>query len=642
MFAEILLPLVKLFPLDYSIPPTMHLEIGNLVIVNFRSKELVGIVWKLKEVSSIENKTKAIIDKFTQFTLTEKFITYLRKAGDYYLSPYGSIAKLAIPIELLAKSRNKSEINYNFELSLADLSEEHNQALAILKKEQFNVLQGVTGSGKTEVYFNLIKDFLDKGQQVLILLPEIALTSQIITRFIERFAFEPAIWHSAKTLSYKKQVFQDIVSKKAKIIIGARSATFLPYANLGLIIVDEEQDSSYKQDQGILYNARDMAILRSKIFDSKLVLVSATPSIETYYNIKLGKFKMVKLPTRYHMNLPDIKLVDLKKKKPKGGGWLAEELKYEIGSALVRNQQILLFLNRKGYSPMLLCTNCDFRFCCNNCSAWLVYHKNINKLICHYCGYSISKPSNCPECKKDDSYAPCGPGIERIAEEVAKNFPSASICVLSRNETKDSADSKDLIDKITNHEFNIIIGTQIIAKGLHFPSIALVGVIDADSGFNNGDLKAAERTFQLLHQVAGRAGREKFEGTVLVQTYYPNSTFMRMLQNNDYEEFIEQELRLREENEMPPFSIMAAVNISANTNEKALALCKILAKNIEFIPKARVLGPAPEQILRINNKYRYKFIIFASRSFNIQKYIINWLARSKLKQDISVNISPLT
>ncbi len=640
MFAEILLPLVKLFPLDYLIPPEIHLLVGDLVIVNFRNKQLVGIVWKLKETSLLENKIKSIIDKFTKFSLSEKFITYLRKAADYYLSSYGSIAKLSIPIDLLSESKNKNKLNYDFELSLAQLSKEQNEALNLLKQEQFSVLQGVTGSGKTEVYFNLIKDFLDEDKQVLILLPEIALTSQIIDRFIERFSFAPAIWHSSKTLSYKKQIFQDIASKKAKIIIGARSATFLPYADLGLIIVDEEQDSSYKQDQGILYNARDMAILRSKIFDSKLVLVSATPSIETYYNVKQGKFKIVKLPTRYYTNLPDIKLIDLKKDKPKRGSWLAEELKYAISSALAQNQQILLFLNRKGYAPMLLCTNCDFRFCCANCSTWLVYHKNIDKLICHHCGYSIVKPSNCPECNNKDSFAPCGPGIERIAEEIAKIFPHSSLCVLSRNETKDPSDGKNLLDKITNHEFNIIIGTQIIAKGLHFPSISLVGVIDSDSGFNNGDLKAAERTFQLLHQVAGRAGREKFLGKVFLQTYYPNSNLMKMLQNNDYEEFIKQELKLRLENDMPPFYNMASVNISANSNEKALSLCKILGKNIEFLSKVRVLGPAPEQILRINNKYRYKFIIFASRSFNIQKYITNWLSRAKLKKDIAVNINP--
>jgi primosomal protein N' (replication factor Y) len=635
MFAEVILPILKLFPLDYQI--TEKVEVGDLVVVNFRNKKITGIVWRIKESTECA-KIKAIEHKLN-YKVSLEFLAFLKKAADYYLTSYGSITKLTLPIEIFNCKLKNAHNNYDYNLNLAALSVAQEKAFIDIQKSQFTLLQGVTGSGKTEVYFHLAKEMVDVGKQVLILMPEIALTNQMISRFEKRFGFAPAIWTSSEKLSYKKQIFHDVLEGKVKILIGARSASFLPFPNLGLIIIDEEHESSYKQESGVLYNARDMSVLRAKMCNAKLLLVSATPSIESYNNAKNGKYILVTLPERYLAVLPKIHLINLKHNKPKSGRWISDILKDKIVEALEQKQQVLLFINRKGYAPLVLCNDCGYRFCCVNCSTWLVFHKSTNKLICHHCGYFNVLKSKCPECAVENSLTPCGPGIERIQEEVIANFPNAAICLLSRDHVDKSAEKlNDTITKITNHDFDIIIGTQLITKGLHFPDIGIVGVIDADIGFSGGDLRAMEKTFQLLHQVSGRAGREKFLGNVYLQTYYPQSKIMQLLQQNNYNDFIEKEIMERAGANMPPFVKMASLIISSSIEKNAIEATQMLARKKTIAQNIQVLGPAPASIARINKKYRYRFIILAPRNFNIQKHITNWLAGVKIKSTISVII----
>lgn len=638
IIAEVLLPLVKLFPLDYKIPQDISVKTGDLVLVAFRNKMIAGIIWHIKSETKFPTKIKLIEQKL-EYSVSPEFLLFLQKAKDYYLAQIGSIAKLALPLEISGNNRKKHDIEYGYNLNLAALSNEQMNALAEIRQNQYSLLKGVTGSGKTEVYFHLAQEFVSQGKQALILLPEIALSNQMIQRFEMRFGFKPAIWNSSKTTSYKKQVLKDIINGDAKIVIGARSATFLPFANLGLIVVDEEHDASYKQDMGILYNARDMCALRCQMQGIKLLLISATPSIESYNNTRLGKYNLVKLESRYKASMPEISLIDLKKHKLPPKKWISLELKKHIHDALGNNQQVLLFLNRKGYAPLMVCGDCGYRFCCINCETWLVYHKSSGKLICHHCGYFNMLQNNCTQCMSEDSYVPCGPGIERIKEEIEQIFPHNSICMLSRNQDGSAdADLEKIINKITNHQYDIIIGTQMITKGLHFPSVGMVGVVDSDVGFKGGDLRAMEKTFQLLSQVGGRAGREKFAGRVYLQTYYADSKLMQLLQTNNYDDFINEEMLERASGSMPPFSRMASIVIAGSSDELTKATSKELAKKRVIIDKIQVLGPAPANILRINNKYRYRFIVIAPRNFNLQSYIEKWLALVKIKSTINVVI----
>ncbi|MFZ2008359.1 MAG: primosomal protein N', partial [Stellaceae bacterium] len=404
------------------------------------------------------------------------------------------------------------------------------------------VLDGVTGSGKTEAYFAAIAAALARGQQVLVLLPEIALSAQWLRRFRRRFGVNPAEWHSDIGQTQRRDTWRALADGRARVVVGARSALFLPLPELGLIIVDEEHDPSFKQEDGVCYQARDMAVLRASLAQIPIVLVSATPSLETVVNVSRGRYDRVHLPERHATaSLPDVSLVDMRKEHLPPGRFLSPPLVAALEETLADGEQALLFLNRRGYAPLTLCRACGHRFQCPSCTAWLVEHRFTGRLQCHHCGYSTAIPAFCPECLAAGTLVPCGPGVERLKEEVAERFPDARVALMVSDLLPGPRAAAELADAMAAHRYDVLIGTQIVAKGHHFPMLTLVGVVDADLGLGGGDLRAAERTYQLLHQVGGRAGRAERPGRVLIQTWMPEQPVMRALAANDRDRFLEAE-----------------------------------------------------------------------------------------------------
>ena len=629
--AKILLPVAKLFPLDYLIPEDLELNIGDLVVVPFRNKELTGIVWALVSNSEAK-KIKTIRVKVPlNLNITSEVLELIKWMSNYYISELGSIAKLVLPIDIAEKPIKVKEQKVNNNFVLPDLSEEQAQAVTILNdSNKPTLVKGVTGSGKTEIYFHLVADYLVKGKQVLIMLPEIALSTQLINRFIERFSFAPIIWNSSVTKTQKKMILRGILSDKVKVVIGARSSLFLPFKKLGLIVIDEEHDDSYKQDDGILYNARDMAIVRGTFDKIQIVLCSATPSIETVYNIEIGKYQLVTLVNRYkNFDLPNIEIIDMTKEKLPRDSYLSKLLIEAIKDNLDNKKQVLLFLNRRGYAPLMLCKACGFRFTCKYCSSWMVVHKATQRLECHHCGYQSKIFSSCPECLEDSTLTICGPGIERIEEEAKALFPESKVVAISKDCAKSPERIAQLLHQMENLEIDILIGTQIIAKGYHFPNLALVGVIDADLGSNNADLRASERTFQLLHQVGGRAGRGDSKGVVYLQSYYPDNIIFSYVKAGDEDGFFAHELEIRKSADMPPFSKTASVILSGYSESKILDIAKNM---VRIAPKAnvKILGPASPLMPKLAGKHRYRILIIAEKQFNLQKYLKFWLSLIKI------------
>jgi primosomal protein N' (replication factor Y) len=575
----VLVPKVSLFPLSYESKYT-H-KVGDLVIVPFRSKNITGIVWQI-DCNNIDKKLKAVEENVLfPAAINDKTISLINRAAKYYLAELGTIAKLVLPVDINESpiKIHTQEINTN--IDLAKLSDDQEKALQEIENTQKPIiLKGVTGSGKTEVYFHAILNQLKDNKQALVMLPEIALSSQIISRFKEKFGFEPAIWNSSVTKAKKKRILRGVISGDVKIVIGARSASFLPYKNLGLIVVDEEHDASYKQNEGILYNARDMAVLRGSIEHCKVLLVSATPSIESLYNAQQRKYHIVYLTSRFNdAYLPKVKIIDMKQETLHRNSWLSDPVLSAIKENIKKNQQTLIFLNRRGYAPLMLCKACGYRVNCKSCSASMVMHKNSNRMECHHCGSTSRVHTKCPECDEKDGLILCGPGIERINEEIENKFPEAKSVIVSKDQASKPTEMQELLSSMENGEIEILIGTQIVTKGYHFPNLTLVIVVDADLGFMGGDLRASERTFQLLQQVGGRAGRADKSGVVMLQTYCPEHKVIEALANGKEDLFIKEELASRQEARMPPFSKMAAITITGKNSEKTLQIAKVFAAN---------------------------------------------------------------
>jgi len=506
------------------------------------------------------------------------------------------------------------------------------------------LLDGVTGSGKTEVYFEAIAQCLKRGQQALVLMPEIALTGQFLARCEERFGAKPAEWHSGLTPSMRGRVWRAVAEDKAKLVVGARSALFLPFPDLGLIVVDEEHDQAYKQEDRVAYQARDMAVVRAHLGACPCVLSSATPSIESLVNVEWGRYRHIQLGQRYKAaGLPAIQAIDMRANPPERGHWLSPVLIDAVTETLARGEQALLFLNRRGYAPVTLCRKCGFRFECPNCSAWLVEHRFRRRLECHHCGKFIPIPHECPSCGAEESLVACGPGVERIAEEIAELFPEARRVLLSSDLTPSIADLRETLREIEAHEVDVIIGTQLIAKGHHFPGLALVGVIDADLGLAQGDPRAAERTFQLLSQVTGRAGRDAIKGRGLIQTYMPEHPVIAALVCGDRDTFYEREIAARRDASMPPFGRLAAILVTASSREAAEGYAREVARHAPQAAKIQVLGPAEAPLSVIRGRYRYRLLVKATRESDLQAYLRLWLSEvPKGRGDIrlTVDIDP--
>ena len=501
------------------------------------------------------------------------------------------------------------------------------------------VLDGVTGAGKTEVYFEAIAAALRRGRQALVLLPEIALGAQWLDRFTARFGARPAQWHSDLTPAERRVAWRAVARGEARVVVGARSALFLPYPDLGLIVVDEEHDAAYKQEDGVVYQARDMAVVRARLTDIPIVLVSATPSLETVQNVASGRYEALHLPERHGgAQLPIISAVDLRADKPPRQSWLSPTLRQALSETLTAGEQALLFLNRRGYAPLTLCRACGHRLQCPRCTAWLVEHRLAGRLQCHHCGFHVPFPRTCPSCKAEGMLAACGPGVERLAEEIAALLPSARTAVMTSDTITGPLAAAEFIRRVQDHEVDLLIGTQMIAKGHHFPMLTLVGVVDADLGLHGGDLRATERTYQLLHQVAGRAGRAHRPGRVLLQTYEPGHPVMQALVAGDRERFLASEADDRRSAGMPPFGRLAAVILAGPDAETVDGAARMLARAAPHGEGIQVWGPAPAPLTILRGRHRRRFLLKCRRDIAPQPLLRVWLAPVKLPGSVRLQI----
>ncbi len=502
-----------------------------------------------------------------------------------------------------------------------------------------NLLDGVTGSGKTEVYFEAIADTLRRGRQALVLLPEIALGAQWLARFEARFGARPAQWHSDLTAARRRDTWRAVAKGEAKIVVGARSALFLPYPDLGLIVVDEEHDAAFKQEDGVAYHARDMAVVRARIGDFPTILASATPSLESTVNARNGRYRRLALPDRHGgARLPDIELVDLRHDPPERQCWISPVLRQALAGNLAAGEQSLLFLNRRGYAPLTLCRKCGDRLQCPHCTAWLVEHRYSSSLQCHHCGFSGPRPDACRACGAQDSLVACGPGVERLAEELAGFLPQARFMMVTSDTLRKPSDAEAFIAQVTDHRVDVIIGTQIVAKGHHFPQLTLVGVVDADLGLAGGDLRAAERTYQLLHQVAGRAGRAALPGRVLLQTYNPQTPVLMALAAGDRDGFLAAESAAREDGGWPPFGRLAALIVSGRDGALVERIARALARTAPSGNGILVLGPAPAPLTMLRGRTRWRLLLKAARTAPIQDRLRHWLTQLRIPNAIRVQI----
>ena len=501
------------------------------------------------------------------------------------------------------------------------------------------LLDGVTGSGKTECYFEAIAEAIRMARQVLVLLPEIALTQNFLRRFESRFGVPPVLWHSSLKASERRRAWRAIVSGHAQVVVGARSALFMPYAKLGLIVVDEAHEVSFKQDDGVRYNARDVAVIRARFERVPVILASATPALESLQLAEAGVYTKVDLPARFGgAELPEVSIVDLRSEVPDRGRWLAPRLVAGLRERLARGEQSLLFLNRRGYAPLTLCRHCGYRFQCPNCSAWLVEHRLSRRLACHHCGHQTGTPEECPECHTPDCLVACGPGVERIADEVAELLPEARVAVVTSDTLNSPEKISAFVQAAEDKLIDVIVGTQLVTKGYHFPDLTLVGVVDADLGLEGGDLRAAERTYQQVAQVGGRAGRGDKPGEVLIQTRHPEAAVIAALAAGDRDAFYAAEAEGRRDAGAPPFGRWAAIIVSSETEAEARDAAKAIGTMAPNLPDVMVLGPAPAPLSLLRGRYRYRLLINARRSAQVQQIIRAWLDPLSFPQGVRVGV----
>ena len=488
------------------------------------------------------------------------------------------------------------------------------------------LLDGVTGSGKTECYFEAGAAALDEGRQVLVLLPEIALTEHFLRRFADRFGTAPILWHSSLKSTERRRAWRAIADGGAQVVVGARSALFLPYADLGLIVVDEAHETSFKQDDGVRYNARDVAVIRARFESIPVILASATPALESLHLAANGTYTKLDLPDRFGgAQLPDVRIVDLCTDQPERGRWLAPPLVAGMRERLARGEQSLLFLNRRGYAPLTLCRHCGYRFQCPNCSAWLVEHRLSRRLACHHCGHQVPVPEACPECATPDCLVACGPGVERIADEVAELMPEARVAVVTSDTLSSPGKVAEFVEMAESGAIDVIVGTQLVTKGYHFPQLTLVGVVDADLGLEGGDLRAAERTYQQVAQVGGRAGRGEKPGEVMIQTRHPETAVIAALAAYDRDAFYAAETEARRDAGAPPFGRWAAIIVSSEDEAEAREAARALGGTRPNLPDVDVLGPAPAPMALLRGRHRYRLLVLARRSAELQRIIREWL-----------------
>ena len=644
----ILLPNIFNYPFTYE--SNLDLKIGEYVSVPFGKNKLTGVVWdKLEENEQKKFKLKKVFKKLKVKPLKKTTINFLNWFSEYNIIPKG----MALKLMLLSNNAIEDNIKNNFQVFESNiknnsikLSEDQKKSLKEMvilnNKFRVHVLQGTTGSGKTFVYFEALKSIIKKGFQGLILLPEIGLTGQFEQKFVEYFGFNPAVWHSGISKKKKEIIWNGISNGKIQVIIGARSSLFLPFKKLGIIIVDEEHDQSFKQDEGITYNARDMAIARASFENIPINLITAVPSVETYENIKKGKYGLSRLNQRYqNASLPNYEIINLNNSKLEKQSWLSNEIIKKVNSHLEKKDQVLFFLNRRGFSPHVLCNKCYTSFSCPNCSINLVYHKNKGNLLCHYCGYKSHLKRDCSK-EGNCEFIFSGPGVERISDEVKRKFPDKKIEIFS-SDTMNKKDSMDKLDKIIKNETNILVGTQLISKGFHFPSLNCIVVVDIDLSSQGHDLRGAEKNLQLYHQLSGRAGRTGKPATVYFQTYNHDTKVIDDITNKNPDIFLERELEIRKKNKLPPFQRFISL-ILTGENEHKLETEALGFKNfIETKIEGKVLGPVNAPIFRLKRKFRVRLLIRGIKSMKVQNSIAKIIPNYKFGAGIklSVDVDPI-
>ena len=651
MFCNVIItrPFDQVF--TYKLKEGQAAKEGSVILVPFgKSKNQIGMVSQINKniLNSSNFKIKEVETVFQEITLNKNIIKFIQWISDYTLSPIGLVLKLFLINEKIISYNSAEQRVELLNLDIVQLNNEQKKASLSIKKLLFKsstpiVLEGVTGSGKTEVFFEAIESVIKKQQQVLIMVPEISLTPQLETRFLKRFGFIPYIWHSKISEKKRKEIWHSCYLGTPTIVIGARSSLFLPFKKLGLIVVDEEHDASYKQEENIRYQARDLAVVRAKIEKATIILSSATPSLETQNNINKKKYEHVYLPSQFSgLELPPIELIDLKINKLEKNKWISNKIFVELKSCLERGEQALLFLNRRGYSPLSLCIECGYRYQCEHCTSWLVMHQQKNRLLCHHCGSIHPVEPNCPKCETRDSIKLIGPGVERLQEELKLLLPDKSIRIMSSDNTNTPAKIKIIIDDFENKKIDILVATQIMAKGFDFPNLSFVGVIDADTGLLGGDMRAIERTYNLLQQVSGRAGRSKQKGRVFIQTYFPQQPVIQSLKNRDRKKFVEQSLKDREEFLIPPFGFMTALIILGSTRTKTEMFARTLAKALNSPESINLLGPVEAPIFLLRGQYRFRILIKGNSRKMLNNFTKDLLKKCPLPSTIKliVDVDP--
>ena len=644
MKAQVLLPKVFNFPFTYK--SSSDCKIGDLVEVPFGLKKEIGVIWKNK-YSEPQNIKLKLIKRKTKFSIDKKLIDFIEWFSSYNMVPIGLVLKMVIgnPDRFLKKEDifNNSIINKTKKFIL---NKEQLQALKFLetKNTGFNVsvLQGTTGSGKTLVYFERIKKIIKKNYQALVLLPEIFLTNDFKSRFEEYFGFEPAVWHSKITPKQKRVIWKGVINNNIKILVGARSALLLPFKKLGIIIVDEEHDSSYKQDEGVIYNARDMAISRASFEKIPIHLVTSVPSIETYNNILNKKYRHINIHKRFeNYPLPKTKIINLNINKIKEK-YVAKETVDLVKTYLTKGDQVLFFINRRGYSPYLICKKCGYKQVCSNCSLYLTFHKLKNKAICHHCSFQKELKTKC-QSSGNCEFIMYGPGVEKIFEEVKEIFPNKKARIFSSDYLKTKEKTKTLFNEIYKNKIDILVGTQMISKGFNFPRLNCIIVIDADFSGRGYDLRATEKNIQLYHQLSGRAGRFSQESLIIYQTLTPQDTTLNDLIENKSEELLKNELFLREKNKLPPFIRLISIIISSKDRSLSLQGAKEVKLKLKQINDLEVLGPVDSPLLKIKKNFRSRLLIKFNNRFLMQKKIANVLNRLKISPKIKliVDVDPI-
>ena len=648
MKVPVLIPRIFNYPLTYNSGSITSLKLGDFVIVPFGKKKEIGVVWNKVQLTTKKIKLRKIEKKIEKATISKNLVNYINWFSMYNLVSKGLILKMCIGDKNnLLKIEDKLAKKNLIKKTNFKLNDEQKKSLNKLQKQdkKFNVsvLQGVTGSGKTLIYFERIKKIIKENKQALILLPEIFLASQFEERFTEYFNFKPAIWHSKITPKNKRIIWQGVIKNNIKIVIGARSSLLLPFKNLGIIIVDEEHDSSYKQDEGLIYNARDMAISRASFENIPINLVTSIPSLETFKNIKNNKYSVSKILNRYKdYPLPKTKIINLKLSTLNKNEYISEETISLINKFLDKDEQVLFFLNRRGYAPLLICKKCGFKHSCPHCSIYLTYHKATNKLICHHCGLKEIKNKKCVKDQKNCEFKMYGPGVERIYEELKTKFPQKNIKIFS-SDFLQKKKTKNILNEIENNKINIIVGTQMISKGFNFTKLNCIVVVDADFSGKGHDIRAAEKNIQLYHQLSGRAGRFSKNSLIIYQTISPLNETLRGILANNPEKFLMSELDIRNKNKLPPFYRLIALIISSNTEDDSFRGAQEIKKKLLNIEDSEVLGPVSSPIFKVKKKYRTRLLIRSKYNNLIQKKLSNILINLKISKKIklTVDVDPI-